>query len=59
LLRGIEAAQPAIKLELNNWLAFLDDWSQLANLESTKKKPPKKLDRGPDFQISEALQKPA
>lgn len=49
LLRGIEAAQPAIKLEINNWISFLDDWSQLANIENTKKKPPKKLDRGPDF----------
>ncbi len=49
LLRGIDSAQPAVKLEMSNWNSFLDDWSLFADLEKSKRKPPKKLDRGPDF----------
>jgi len=45
--------EPAVHLELTHWFDFLDDWAELkeaAGLQSKNTgKPPKKLDRGPDF----------
>ncbi len=50
LLRGLDTAEPSIKLEVSNWISFLDEWSLFADLDRERKaKPPRKIDRGPDF----------
>ncbi len=50
LLRGIESKDPAIQMEVNHWLSFLDQWTKLADpSKRMQKQPPKRIDRGPDF----------
>ena len=51
LYRGIEHDQPNIRAEIERWLKFLDDWSELVADEPDFKKArfPKELDEGPTF----------
>jgi Zn-dependent peptidase ImmA (M78 family) len=52
LCRGL-VDDPAIHLEFKRWFDFLDAWADLTEQMGTPKrntgKPPRKLDRGPDF----------
>ena len=51
LLRGWDTASPEVKKEMNNWLGFLDEWSDFIDESShdLKSQAPRKLDKGPDF----------
>lgn len=51
LYRGIEHDQPNVRAEIQRWLRFLDDWSELVSDEPDFKKArfPKDLDEGPTF----------
>ncbi len=58
LCRGL-VSDPAAHLQLMKWFGFLDNWADLkeaANLPlGNPGKPPKKLDRGPDFTDGRAV----
>lgn len=51
LFRGIEHDQPHVRAEIERWLKFLDEWSDLVVDEPDFKKPrvPKEIDEGPTF----------
>jgi Zn-dependent peptidase ImmA (M78 family)/transcriptional regulator with XRE-family HTH domain len=52
LLRGLDNASPELKLEVDHWLSFLDEWSKVLSLVEDlpgRAKPQKSIDRGPDF----------
>lgn len=51
LFRGIEHDQPHVRAEIERWLKFLDEWSDLVADEPDFKKPrvPKEIDEGPTF----------
>jgi hypothetical protein len=57
LCRGL-INNPAVHMELSRWFNFLDGWAEIvesANVVwNNPGKPPKKLDRGPDFTDSRA-----
>ncbi len=57
LCRGL-INNPAVHLELSKWFDFLDEWGDLIVdakvVWNNDGKPPKKLDRGPDFTDSRA-----
>ena len=50
LLRGPDSTSPEVKIEIERWLKFLNDWSDLLDESecSGRGQPPKKLDQGPD-----------
>ena len=52
LCRGLVSA-PEVHLQLRRWFDFLDEWADITDDENfgprNNGKPPKKLDRGPDF----------
>ena len=52
LCRGL-VSEPSVHMEISRWFDFLDDWAEVkeaAGMEAKNTgKPPKKLDRGPDF----------
>lgn len=51
LFRGIEHDQPQVRAEIERWLKFLDEWSDLVANEPDFKKArvPKEIDEGPTF----------
>ena len=51
LYRGIEHDQPGVRIEIERWLKFLDDWADLVADEPDFKRArvPKELDEGPTF----------
>ncbi len=49
LLRGSQNSELAAQTEIEDWLRFLDNWSQIVNIGKKSSKPPRKLDYGPDF----------
>ncbi|HEY9784241.1 MAG TPA: XRE family transcriptional regulator [Candidatus Obscuribacterales bacterium] len=57
LCRGL-VNHPAVHMELSKWFEFLDEWSEIVESAgvtwNNAGKPPKKLDRGPDFTDSRA-----
>ena len=57
LCRGL-VNEPAVHMELSRWFDFLDGWADIIEsaglVWNNTGKPPKKLDRGPDFTDSRA-----